>query len=158
MSVSTDPNEKDLVTLKEVCQHSTVRSVGEKHPLFVADSSSLSFSLQMQLLKTDSVAHKPEKPAPVPVSGPAAAPPAPSSVLAPATVPAKSASLPPSASQAPQAAPAAPEVGLKEHGLPLVEGTGGKEEYGYIVTNRRSATRSRPKCVMKSLKSRQHGG
>uniref|UniRef100_A0A671Z4S5 Protein tyrosine phosphatase receptor type Na n=1 Tax=Sparus aurata TaxID=8175 RepID=A0A671Z4S5_SPAAU len=88
------------------------------------------------LLKTDSVSHKPEKPAPVPVSGPAAAPPAPSSVLAPATAPAKSASLPPSASQAPQAAPAAPGVGLKEHGLPLVEGTGGKEEYGYIVTNR----------------------
>uniref|UniRef100_A0A671Z4S0 Protein tyrosine phosphatase receptor type Na n=1 Tax=Sparus aurata TaxID=8175 RepID=A0A671Z4S0_SPAAU len=82
------------------------------------------------------VSHKPEKPAPVPVSGPAAAPPAPSSVLAPATAPAKSASLPPSASQAPQAAPAAPGVGLKEHGLPLVEGTGGKEEYGYIVTNR----------------------
>ncbi|KAM8749175.1 protein tyrosine phosphatase receptor type Na [Acanthopagrus schlegelii] len=103
----TDPNEKDLVTLKE-----------------------------MQLLKTDSVSHKPEKPAPVPVSGPAAAPPAPSSVLAPATAPAKSASLPPSASQAPQGAPAAAGVGLKEHGLPVVEGTGGKEEYGYIVTNR----------------------
>uniref|UniRef100_A0A671Z4I7 Protein tyrosine phosphatase receptor type Na n=1 Tax=Sparus aurata TaxID=8175 RepID=A0A671Z4I7_SPAAU len=70
----------------------------QKHDLF------------MQLLKTDSVSHKPEKPAPVPVSGPAAAPPAPSSVLAPATAPAKSASLPPSASQAPQAAPAAPGV------------------------------------------------
>lgn len=103
----TDPIEKDLITLKE-----------------------------MQLLKADSVSHKPEKPAPVP--GPLNAPPAPSSASVPATLLAKSAVHPPSASRPPQAAPAAAAgQGLKEQGppVPLVEGTGAKEEYGYIVTN-----------------------
>ncbi|XP_042351054.1 protein tyrosine phosphatase receptor type Na [Plectropomus leopardus] len=98
----TDPIAKDLITLKET-----------------------------QLLKTDSVSHKPEKPAPVP--GPPDVPAAPSSASAQATPPANSA--PPSASQPPQAAPAAAGQGLKETGPPLVEGTGAKEEYGYIVTN-----------------------
>lgn len=94
----------------------------------------------MQLLKADSVSHKPEKPAPVP--GPLNAPPAPSSASVPATLLAKSAVHPPSASRPPQAAPAAAAgQGLKEQGppVPLVEGTGAKEEYGYIVTNQRSA-------------------
>ncbi|XP_042282370.1 protein tyrosine phosphatase receptor type Na [Thunnus maccoyii] len=99
----TDPNEKDLVTLKE-----------------------------MQLLKTDSMTSKPEKPAPVP--GPPDAPSAPSSASVAATPPAKSTS-PPSASQRPQAAPAEAGQGLREQRPPLVEGTGAKEEYGYIVTN-----------------------
>lgn len=91
----------------------------------------------MQLLKTDSVSRKPEKPAPVP--GPPDAPPAPSSASVPATPPAKSASLLPSASQPPQSAPAEAGQGLKEKAPPLVEGAGAKEEYGYIVTNQRSA-------------------
>lgn len=91
----------------------------------------------MQLLKTDSVSHKPAKPAPVP--GPPAAPPATSSASVPATPPAKSASKSPSASQPPQVAPAEAGHGLKEQGPPLVEGTGAKEEYGYIITNQRSA-------------------
>ncbi|XP_078117806.1 protein tyrosine phosphatase receptor type Na isoform X1 [Sander vitreus] len=99
----TDPTEKDLIALKE-----------------------------MQLLKTDSVSHKPEKPVPVP--GPPDAP-APHSTSVPTTPPAKSASLPPSASQPPQAAPAETGQSLKKQGLPLVEGTGAKEEYGYIYTN-----------------------
>ncbi|XP_065818230.1 protein tyrosine phosphatase receptor type Na [Labrus bergylta] len=105
----TDPIEKDLITLKE-----------------------------MQMLKTDSVSNKPEKPAlvPHPPAAPPAAPPAPSSLSVPATSPSKSASLPPSASQPPQAAPVESGQGLKEEGPPRVEGTGGKEEYGYIVTNR----------------------
>ncbi|KAK9537483.1 hypothetical protein VZT92_005096 [Zoarces viviparus] len=101
----TDPIEKDLITLKE-----------------------------MQLLKTDSVSHKPEKPAPVP--GPPDAPPAATSSASVKAPPqAKSASLLPSAPQPPQAAPAGGGHGLKEQGPPLVEGTGAKEEYGYIVTN-----------------------
>lgn len=100
----TDPAVKDLITLKE-----------------------------MQLVETDSLAHKPEKPSPVP--GPPDAPPAPSSVSLPATPPAKSASLSASASLPPQAAPPAAGQGLKEQGLPLVEGAGAKEVYGYIVTN-----------------------
>lgn len=91
----------------------------------------------MQLLKADSVSHKPEKPAPVP--GPPDAPPAPSSASVPVTPPAKSASLPASASQPPQAAPAGAGQGLTDQRPPLVEGTGAKEEYGYIVTNQRSA-------------------
>ncbi len=91
----------------------------------------------MQLLKTDSVARKPEKPAPAP--GPPNASPAPASLSVPATPPAKSPSLLHAASQPPQAAPAEAGQGLKEQGLPLVEGAGVKEEYGYIVTNRRSA-------------------
>ncbi|XP_023154309.2 protein tyrosine phosphatase receptor type Na isoform X2 [Amphiprion ocellaris] len=101
-----DPIEKDLITLKE-----------------------------MQLLKTDSVSNKPEKPAPAPAPSPPNAPLAPSSASVLATPPAKSANLHLSASQPPQAAPAEAGHGLKEQGLPLVEGTGAKEEYGYIVTN-----------------------
>ncbi|XP_068558925.1 protein tyrosine phosphatase receptor type Na [Cebidichthys violaceus] len=100
----TDPIEKDLITLKE-----------------------------MQLLKTDSVSHKPEKPAPV--SGPPEAPPAATSASVPAPPQAKSAILLPSASQPPQPAPAEGGHGLKDQGPPLVEGMGAKEEYGYIVTN-----------------------
>uniref|UniRef100_A0A8C3AZV0 Protein tyrosine phosphatase receptor type Na n=1 Tax=Cyclopterus lumpus TaxID=8103 RepID=A0A8C3AZV0_CYCLU len=89
--------------------------------------------MQMQLLKTDSVSHKPEKHAPVP--GPHDAPPAPTSASVPSPPQAKSASLLPSASQPPQVAPAKGGHGLKEQGPPLVEGTGAKEEYGYIVTS-----------------------
>ncbi|XP_041858051.1 protein tyrosine phosphatase receptor type Na isoform X2 [Melanotaenia boesemani] len=80
-----------------------------------------------ELLKKESVS-KQEKPVP----GPPDALPAPSSTSVPDAPPAKSASLPPSASQPPQAAPAETGHTFKE---PLVEGTGGKEEYGYIVTN-----------------------
>uniref|UniRef100_A0A3B4XHI3 Protein tyrosine phosphatase receptor type Na n=1 Tax=Seriola lalandi dorsalis TaxID=1841481 RepID=A0A3B4XHI3_SERLL len=87
----------------------------------------------MQLLKTDSVSNKPQKPVPVP--GPPDAPLAPSSASIPATPAAKSSSPPPSATQPPQAAPAEAGQGLKEQGPPLVEGMGAKEEYGYIVTN-----------------------
>uniref|UniRef100_A0A673B6W4 Protein tyrosine phosphatase receptor type Na n=1 Tax=Sphaeramia orbicularis TaxID=375764 RepID=A0A673B6W4_9TELE len=87
----------------------------------------------MQLLKSDSATGKPEKPAPVP--GPPNAPPAPSSASAPATSPVKSAGLPLSVSHPPQAPPAETGQGLKEEKPPLVEGTGAKEEYGYIVTN-----------------------
>uniref|UniRef100_A0A8C9YBA8 Protein tyrosine phosphatase receptor type Na n=1 Tax=Sander lucioperca TaxID=283035 RepID=A0A8C9YBA8_SANLU len=83
--------------------------------------------------KQDFVSHKPEKPVPVP--GPPDAPPGPPSTSVPTTPPAKSASLPPSASQPPQAAPAETGQSLKKQGLPLVEGTGAKEEYGYIYTN-----------------------
>ncbi|XP_047456284.1 protein tyrosine phosphatase receptor type Na [Mugil cephalus] len=102
----TDPIEKDLIALKE-----------------------------MQLLQTDSVSNKPEKPIPVP--GPAHAPPAPpSSASVPLTPPAKSAGISQAATQPPQVAPAqAGGHGVKEQGLPLVEGVGAKEEYGYIVTN-----------------------
>ncbi|XP_062287767.1 protein tyrosine phosphatase receptor type Na [Scomber scombrus] len=88
---------------------------------------------EMQLLKTDSVSSNSEKPAPVP--GPPDAPSAPSSASVAATPPAKSTSHPPSASQPPQAAPAAAGQGTREQRPPLVEGTGAKEEYGYIVTN-----------------------
>uniref|UniRef100_UPI003AAA6B58 receptor-type tyrosine-protein phosphatase-like N n=1 Tax=Centroberyx gerrardi TaxID=166262 RepID=UPI003AAA6B58 len=107
---NTDPYEKDLITLKET-----------------------------QLLKTDRVSSKPEKPAPA-SGGPGApaapdAPPVPSSAPAPASAPAKSPSLPPSASKPPQATPAEAGQSLKDQGVPLVEGTGAKEEYGYIVTN-----------------------
>ncbi|XP_068184750.1 protein tyrosine phosphatase receptor type Na isoform X2 [Antennarius striatus] len=78
---------------------------------------------KMQLLKADSVSRKPEKPAAP--SHPPDAPPAPSSVSVLAAPPAKSTNLnPPQARQGP-----------KEQGPPLVEGTGAKEEYGYIVTN-----------------------
>lgn len=91
----------------------------------------------MQLLKTDSMSNKPQKPAPVPGSPDAA--PAPSSASVSATPPARSASLPPSASQPPKASPVEAGQGLKNQEPPLVEGTGAKEEYGYIVTNQRSA-------------------
>ncbi|KAM4730953.1 protein tyrosine phosphatase receptor type Na [Anableps anableps] len=95
----TDPNEKDLVDLKE-----------------------------MQLLQKESMS-KPEKAAPVP--GPPNAPAATSATLSDKILP-KSASIPTSASKPPQAVPVEVEKGFKE---PLVEGTEGKEEYGYIVTN-----------------------
>ncbi|XP_047227416.1 protein tyrosine phosphatase receptor type Na isoform X2 [Girardinichthys multiradiatus] len=81
---------------------------------------------EMQLMQSVS---KPETAAPVPV--PLDAPAASSTILPDKTLP-KSTSLPTSASRPPQAAPAEVEKGFKE---PLVEGTGGKEEYGYIVTN-----------------------
>uniref|UniRef100_A0A3Q4APK6 Uncharacterized protein n=1 Tax=Mola mola TaxID=94237 RepID=A0A3Q4APK6_MOLML len=60
-------------------------------------------------------------------------PPAPSSTSVPATAPTNSASPSAAGSQPTQAAPTGQDV--KEQGLPLVDGTGGKEEYGYIVTN-----------------------
>ncbi|XP_037344724.1 protein tyrosine phosphatase receptor type Na [Pungitius pungitius] len=88
---------------------------------------------EMQLLKTNSYSQKPGRPAPAP--GPPGAPAAPTFSSVPATPQAKSASLPPSASQPPQAAPAEAGPGLKEQGLEPVEGTGAKEEYGYIVTD-----------------------
>lgn len=89
----------------------------------------------MQLLKTDGGSNKPQRPASVP---PAASPP-PSPDAVRATPPVKGTSTPPSAPQTPQAAPAEAGVVLKEHEPPLVEGTGSKEEYGYIFTNDRSA-------------------
>ena len=85
----------------------------------------------MQLFKTDSESRKPEKPPAVP--GLPDVPPAPSSTSAPAAAPTKSASPPAAGSQPTQAAPTG------QHGLPLVDGTGSKEEYGYIVTNQRSS-------------------
>ncbi|KAM9851406.1 protein tyrosine phosphatase receptor type Na [Aulostomus maculatus] len=100
----TDPNEKDLVTLKE-----------------------------MQVVKTDSAPSKPEKPA-GPGPGAPDAPHPPSSTSVPATTSAKSTGLSPPASRPPQAAPGVGQS-LKEEGPPLVEVTGAKEEYGYIVTN-----------------------
>uniref|UniRef100_A0A669B8R7 Protein tyrosine phosphatase receptor type Na n=1 Tax=Oreochromis niloticus TaxID=8128 RepID=A0A669B8R7_ORENI len=81
----------------------------------------------MQLLKTDSISSKPEKPVPVA--------PVPSTPSVQATPSSKSPSLPPSASQPPQAAPAEAGLDFKGQGLPVVESTGAKEEYGYIVTN-----------------------
>lgn len=95
----------------------------------------------MQVLKTDSMSNKPQKPAPVP--GPPDVPPAPSSASVSATPPARSASLPPSVSQPPQASPVEAGQGLKKQEPPLVEGAGAKEEYGYIVTNQRSAFKLR---------------
>uniref|UniRef100_A0A7N8YJZ2 Protein tyrosine phosphatase receptor type Na n=1 Tax=Mastacembelus armatus TaxID=205130 RepID=A0A7N8YJZ2_9TELE len=83
-------------------------------------------------VKTES--NKPQKPGPV--SGPPDGPPVSSSSASVSTTPsAKSASLPHSASQPPRAAPAEAEQGSKEQRPPLVESTGAKEEYGYIVTN-----------------------
>uniref|UniRef100_A0A668ADX3 Protein tyrosine phosphatase receptor type Na n=1 Tax=Myripristis murdjan TaxID=586833 RepID=A0A668ADX3_9TELE len=73
---------------------------------------------------------KPEKPAST-----ANTPAVPSSAPAPVPAPAKTPNLAPPASQTPQAAPAEAGHGPKDQELPLVEGTGGKEEYGYIVTN-----------------------
>uniref|UniRef100_A0A7N9AV67 Protein tyrosine phosphatase receptor type Na n=1 Tax=Mastacembelus armatus TaxID=205130 RepID=A0A7N9AV67_9TELE len=89
---------------------------------------------QIQLLKTETESNKPQKPGPV--SGPPDGPPVSSSSASVSTTPsAKSASLPHSASQPPRAAPAEAEQGSKEQRPPLVESTGAKEEYGYIVTN-----------------------
>ncbi|KAK7939648.1 hypothetical protein WMY93_002974 [Mugilogobius chulae] len=81
------------------------------------------FSLK-EMLKTDTAASKTENPAPVPV--PPNSPPA-TSVSAPATAPAK-ASGPPLPASPPPLSQSVPKP-------PLVEGTGAKEEYGYIVTN-----------------------
>lgn len=86
----------------------------------------------MQLLQKESMS-KPDKAAPVP--GPLDAPAAPSATVPVKALP-KSASIPTSASKPPQAAPVEVEKSFKE---PLVEGMEGKEEYGYIVTNQRSA-------------------
>ncbi|XP_005918416.1 protein tyrosine phosphatase receptor type Na isoform X1 [Haplochromis burtoni] len=80
-----------------------------------------------ELLKTDSISNKPEKPVPVA--------PVPSTASVQATPSSKSSSLPSSASQPPQAAPAEAGLDFKGQGLPVVESTGAKEEYGYIVTN-----------------------
>lgn len=96
-------------------------------------------SHQMQQFKSDALPRKPEKAAAVPA--PPDAPPASSSSVTTsvkATAPTRKDAFPPSASQPPQAAPAA-DAGqaVKELGLPLPEGTGGKEQYGYIVTNQR---------------------
>ncbi|KAM3861928.1 protein tyrosine phosphatase receptor type Na [Diretmus argenteus] len=73
---------------------------------------------------------KPEKPVPAP-GGPEPAP-----VPSSAPAPAKTHHSPPSASQLPRAAPTESEPGSTHQHPPLVEGTGAKEEYGYIVTNR----------------------
>lgn len=83
----------------------------------------------MQLVKTDSAPLKPEKPATV--LDPPHAPPAPSSTLI--SAPTKSSGSVPSASQPTHAT----EPGHSLKDLPL-DGTGGKEEYGYIFTNQRS--------------------
>lgn len=83
----------------------------------------------MQLVKTDSAPPKPEKPATV--LDPPDAPPAPSSTLL--SAPTKSSGSVPSASQPTHTT--GPGQSLKD--LPL-DGTGGKEEYGYIFTNQRS--------------------
>lgn len=65
------------------------------------------------------------------------APEAPQPVSAVTTPRTKSTGAPPSASQA---LSVAPEEGasLEMEGVPQIEATGGKEEYGYIVTNQRS--------------------
>ncbi|XP_056903123.1 protein tyrosine phosphatase receptor type Na isoform X1 [Takifugu flavidus] len=81
---------------------------------------------EMQLVKTDSAPLKPEKPATV--LDPPDAPPAPSSTLI--SAPTKSSGSVPSASQPTHAT----EPGQSLKDLPL-DGTGGKEEYGYIFTN-----------------------
>lgn len=87
----------------------------------------------MQLMKTDSVSLKPEKPAAV-LQSPDA-PPAPSSSTSSTRATTKTSGSVHSVSQAPHATPA--ELGQSLN-LPL-DGTGGKEEYGYIFTNQRSA-------------------
>lgn len=81
----------------------------------------------MQLIKTDSAPLKPEKPAAV--LEPTDAPPTPSSISISAPTTTKISSSAPSV--------AAAEAGQSLKDLPLV-GTGGKEEYGYIFTNKRS--------------------
>ncbi|XP_055004395.1 protein tyrosine phosphatase receptor type Na isoform X3 [Boleophthalmus pectinirostris] len=82
-----------------------------------------------EALKTDSAPGKAEKPGLVPAP-PNASPPATSPVSAPATAPAKTSGPPHPASP-----PNLSETGPKPL---LVEGTGAKEEYGYIVTNQRT--------------------
>lgn len=99
-------------------------------------------SFQMQQLKSQSMINKPEKVAAV--VAPPAAPPASSfssstsSTPVKATAPPRKDAAPPSSSLPLQVLPAA-EAGqtVTEQGLPLAEGTGGKEQYGYIVTNHR---------------------
>lgn len=87
----------------------------------------------MQLMKTDSVSLKPEKPAAI--LQPPDAPSAPSSSTSSTPATTKTSGSVHSVSQAPHATPA--ELG-QSFNLPL-DGTGGKEEYGYIFTNQRSA-------------------
>lgn len=87
----------------------------------------------MQLIKADSAPLKPEKPAAV--LEPPDAPPAPSSVSITAPATTKLPGPVSSIAQAPQAAPAETGQSLKDLSL---DGTGGKEEYGYIFTNKRS--------------------
>lgn len=87
----------------------------------------------MQLIKTESAPLKPEKPAAV--LQPPDAPPVPSSVSISAPATTKISGSVSSVSQAPHATPAETGSGLKDLQL---EGTGGKEEYGYIFTNKRS--------------------
>ncbi|XP_019737911.1 protein tyrosine phosphatase receptor type Na isoform X2 [Hippocampus comes] len=98
-----DPNEKDMVTLKEI-----------------------------ELLKTDTMPRKTDKLVSVPIAPDA--PEAPQPVSAVTTPRTKSTGAPPSASQA---LSVAPEEGasLEKEGIPQIEATGNKEEYGYIVTN-----------------------
>lgn len=91
----------------------------------------------MQLIKTDSAPLQPEKPANA--LDPPDAPPAPSSTFAPASAPAKSSGSVPSVSQPTRATET--QQSLKD--LPL-DGTGGKEEYGYIFTDQRSELVSLP--------------
>lgn len=114
-----------------------------------ADTCSLSLSpppsFQVQQFKSQSLIHKPEKVAAVP--GPPGAPPASSSSSSSssntpvrATAPPRKEAAPPSSSQPLQALSAAGAgPAVKEQGLPLADGTGGKEQYGYIVTNQRWA-------------------
>lgn len=97
-------------------------------------------SVQVQQFKSQSLIHNAEKVAAVP--GPPGSPPASSSSSssssngpAKATAPPRKDAGPPSSSQPLHAAGAGQAV--KEQGLPLPEATGGKEQYGYIVTNQR---------------------
>lgn len=87
----------------------------------------------MQLLKKESVS-KPERPDSA--SGPPDPPPALSSNSIQDAPALKSADLPTSASDSPQSTPRDSEKDFKDT---VAEGTGAKEEYGYIVTNQRSA-------------------
>ncbi|KAJ0070168.1 hypothetical protein NL108_002481, partial [Boleophthalmus pectinirostris] len=86
-------------------------------------------ALILQLLQAQEKPGKAEKPGLVPAP-PNASPPATSPVSAPATAPAKTSGPPHPASP-----PNLSETGPKPL---LVEGTGAKEEYGYIVTNQRT--------------------
>ncbi|XP_034041811.1 protein tyrosine phosphatase receptor type Na [Thalassophryne amazonica] len=88
---------------------------------------------KFQLLKPSSASHK--LGAPLPAPNPPDAPPIPSSASFPVTTAAKGSILPPPAVQPPQAEPAQTGLVSKEQDVPLIEDTGGKEEYGYIVTN-----------------------
>lgn len=129
-SLNADPVEKDVITLKEVCSSVLFSATTECN---CAHSPVCYHSSQMQLLKKESVS-EPEKPVPAP--GPPDDPPATSSASIPDAPPLKSASLPTSASKPPQSTPGDSRKDFKD---PLVEGAGAKEEYGYIVTNQRSA-------------------